>query len=79
MTDELKPCPSCGQRPYTYIGKDMKTVLARDLEDERDRLRDALKNVLGYTDTPIGRRRLNISDPVPEWLAEARAELEGHE
>lgn len=45
MIDELKPCPTCGQRPYTYIGKDMKTVLARDLEDERDRLREALVEI----------------------------------
>jgi predicted nucleic acid-binding Zn-ribbon protein len=42
MTDDLKPCPTCGQRPYAYIGKDGKSVLARDLEDERDRLREAL-------------------------------------
>lgn len=27
MTDELKPCPTCGQRAYTYIGKDGKSVL----------------------------------------------------
>ncbi|MDV4167779.1 hypothetical protein [Rhodovulum sp. FJ3] len=76
MTDELKPCPTCGQRPYTYIGKDGKSVLARDLEDEHDRLREALENVLGHVNTPIGRRRLNISDPHPEWLVEARNALE---
>lgn len=58
MTDELEPCTSCGQRPYTYIGKDMKTVLARDLEDERDRLREALADAAPKV-KPLEWRRRN--------------------
>lgn len=42
------------------------------------RLTDALQNVMGHIDTPIGRRRLNISDPHPEWLTEARSLLDAH-
>lgn len=30
---------------YTYIGKDGKAVLARDLEDERDALKERVKNL----------------------------------
>lgn len=41
---------------YTYIGKDGKPVLARDLEDERDALRarlDEVKRVIGIVYTGL--------------------------
>lgn len=40
------------QTPYTYIGKDGKPVLARDLEDDRDRLIEALSDA----ETPANAR-----------------------
>ncbi len=33
------------EKPYTYIGKDGKPVLARDLEDERDALKERVKEL----------------------------------
>jgi len=40
------------------------------------RLTEALTNVMGYIDTPIGRRLLRINEDQPEWLTEARATLQ---
>jgi hypothetical protein len=36
---------------------------------------EALQNVMGHIDTPIARRRLKITDHVPEWLASGRTAL----
>ena len=47
------------------------------IEAERDRLREALTNVMGYVDTPISRRRLGIDPNACEWLLPARAALKG--
>ena len=40
----------------------------------RDELLEALMNVMGHVDTPIGRRRLRTNYS-PEWLSGARAVL----
>ena len=40
------------------------------------RLTEALTNVMGYIDTPIGRRLLRINEDQPEWLTDARAALQ---
>mgnify|MGYP003630028063 CR=1 FL=1 len=45
------------------------------LTAERERLREALENVMGYVDTPISRRRLAISPNQEPWLLLARAAL----
>jgi hypothetical protein len=49
------------------------------LTEENERLREALENVMGHIDTPIGRRKLNIKTEQPEWLVSARAALKGGE
>ena len=45
-------------------------IMARGA-DEIERLRAALRNVMGHLDTPIGRRKVGI-DPNADWLLEAR-------
>lgn len=52
---------------YWYIGKDGKRVLARDLEDERDRLRELLRSIINEYDNPDNGRSLR-------WEIEAAKE-----
>ncbi len=42
-----------------------------------EKLLEALKNVMGYVDTPISWRRLAIDPNTCEWLREARTALKG--
>ncbi|GHE88602.1 hypothetical protein GCM10016455_05920 [Aliiroseovarius zhejiangensis] len=56
------------------------TVLQLTAENDRLKARvaeleDALSNVMGHVDTPIGRRRLLLVGRRPEWLTTARAAL----
>ena len=48
---------------------------APDLATQVVRLTEALKNVMGIVDTPIGWRRLGVDVNNCEWLEEARAAL----
>lgn len=48
-----------------------------DLEKQRQEMGDALWNVMGHIDTPIGRRKLRLEHDT-EWLADARKVLEGY-
>jgi hypothetical protein len=45
------------------------------LIEERDRLREALQNVLGVYDTPVSRRRFPQDEFMKEAIAIARAAL----
>lgn len=53
---------------------DLACAQIEALMDEREKLGDALWNVLGHVDTPIGRRKLRIEHDT-EWLADAREAL----
>lgn len=55
-----------------YVPSDVHADLMDGYFDRREAI-DALKNVMGVIDTPIGRRRLGIdSNDPPEWFREAR-------
>lgn len=46
-----------------------------DLKSRNKSLVEALRNTMGYLDTPIARRKLGIN-PDEEWIKEARQILE---
>lgn len=51
------------KQTYTYMGKDGKTVLARDLEDERDRLKERLEEL----EAKIENATYAASETQPTW------------
>lgn len=84
--DGQKYCSSCYSE-FTSFKKDWndlppfvsdQTKEITRLREEVERLQEQLANVMGHVDTPIGRRKLGITDH-PEWLVSARAALKGSE
>lgn len=66
----LAAFPQMNPQTYSYIGKDGKQVLARELEDERDQLREenaALREALEEYAKKENWRRVGLMPQLPCW------------
>ena len=77
LPEQERVCEYLAELIPRALDPDAAAALAAHDRALVERWQDALQNVMGHVDTPIGRRRLNINNDQPKWLVEARVLLEG--